>query len=73
MLAAAVVSASALASAMHTFIPRPANFRAAARPMPLAAPVMTATRPGGESGMGHGQSYGSGMTRRDFSHNFAGV
>jgi hypothetical protein len=29
---------------MHTFMPSAANFAEAAKPMPLAAPVTTATR-----------------------------
>src|SRR3954470_10782857 len=32
-------------SAMTTFIPSPSSARASARPMPLAPPVITATRP----------------------------
>ena len=42
--AAAASSAAPLASAMHTFMPSAANLADAARPMPLAAPVTTATR-----------------------------
>ena len=42
--AAPASSASPLKSAMHTFMPSAANLAEAARPMPLAAPVMTATR-----------------------------
>ena len=48
--AAAASSASPLASAMHTFMPSAANLTEAARPMPLAAPVTTATRSAASAG-----------------------
>src|ERR1700759_4843929 len=56
MEAAARSSASALTSARHTRMPIAATFRAAARPMPLAPPVITAARPAVRAGwlvMGH--------------------
>src|SRR6185436_9624147 len=43
-------SASSERSARQTFMPRLAKRCAAARPMPLAAPVMTATRPRASAG-----------------------
>ena len=48
--AVALSSASPARSARQTFRPFAANRRAAARPMPLAAPVMTATRPAARAG-----------------------